>query len=202
MQLKQTCRENEIPLHLPLTNSPDGNFGETVSPHFSTFSQTRGKLISPPGNSVSSLGKHNSPIFLQFPPNFPRISPKFPLISPDSPVRILYSFQYNFANLCTLSLSIMPILCILHVSLKMRIPHYERQRIINLGNSGGILGKSDEKLIIFFHLFSQVWNTFPSWGNLIPLISPVATVKAGEISKTTGCITDIFHIHVVDLKNS
>ena len=45
-----------------------------------------------------------------------------------------------------------------------------------------ILGKSDEKLFISFHSFSQVRNTFPNSGNLILLISPVATVKTGENS--------------------
>ena len=38
------------------------------------------------------------------------------------------------------------------------------------------------KLFIHFHSFSQVRNTFYFWGNLIPLISPVATVKTGENS--------------------
>ena len=104
------------------------------------------------------------------------------------------------------------------LSLQMRIPHYVRQRIINLwekyrlsyllalhfgkfkgnsgefwrnsgefwGNSGEfwrILGKSEPQLFTSFHLFSRpVRNTFPSWGNLIPLISPVATVQTGENS--------------------
>ena len=31
-----------------------------------------------------------------------------------------------------------------------------------------------------FHLFSQVRNSFPCWGNPISLISPVATVKTGK----------------------
>ena len=123
----------------------------------------------------------------QFSPNFPRNSPEFPWFpnySYWSPLIPQFPVQFSIQlHKCTLSLSIRPILCIIHVSLKMRIPHYARQRIINLENSGeiqGILGKSDEKLFIFFHLFSQVWNTFPSWWNLIRLISPVATMKTGE----------------------
>ena len=54
------------------------------------------QLSSPPGNCVSPLRKHNSPIFPEIPPEFPLspwISPDFPLISqwfllipPDSPV--------------------------------------------------------------------------------------------------------------------
>ena len=55
----------------------------------------------------------------------------------------------------------------------MGTPDYARQRIINLGKFKGILGKSDEKLFIRFHLLAQVRN-------VIPLISPVATVKTGE----------------------
>ena len=58
------------------------------------------------------------------------------------------------------------------------------------GNSGEIQGNSGEFFenqtksfsLVFtsFHLIFQVRNTFPSWGNLIPLISPVhATVKTG-----------------------
>ena len=122
-----------------------------------------GKLISP-----------------EFSPNFPRISPEFLLNSPDFPIiptdspwfpSFLCSFQYNFTSvLCLLAFNFWPNLCILHVSLKMRIPHYAGQRIINLGNFGeiqGILGKSDEKILIFFTRFPR-WNTFPSWGNLIP----------------------------------
>ena len=80
----------------------------------------------------------------------------------------------------------------LHVSLKMRIPHYTRQRIIKIGNSEeiqgnsgnsvefkGILGKSDEKLYFFFTRFPRCEI---HWVNLIPLISLVATVKTGENS--------------------
>ena len=53
-----------------------------------------------------------------------------------------------------------------------------------LGKFRGIPGKSDQKLFTSFHSFSQVRNTFPSWGNRIPLISPVATVKIpGEKSE-------------------
>ena len=39
-----------------------------------------------------------------------------------------------------------------------------------------------QKAFHSFHSFSQVQNAFPSWGNLIPLISPVATLKTGENS--------------------
>ena len=67
------------------------------------------------------------------------------LLIPQFPVQFLIQLHK-----CTLSLSIRPILCILHVFLKMRIPHYSRQRIINLGNSGEIQEKSDKKLFIFF----------------------------------------------------
>ena len=165
----ETGRENEISFsHLFHTNSPDGNFCETVSPHF-----------PPRGRNW-------------FPPNFPWISPEFPRFPNYSywfPLISQFTVQFSIQlHKCTLSLSIRPILCILHVSLKMRIPHYTRQRIINLGNFGenqGILWKSDEKLFIFFHSFSQVWNTFPSWGNRIPPISPVATVKT-PVKKVKG----------------
>ena len=54
-----------------------------------------------------------------------------------------------------------------------------------LGNSGGFWGnqtKSFSLVFTCFHSFSQRRNTFPSWGNLIPLISPVATVKTDENS--------------------
>ena len=53
------------------------------------------------------------------------------------------------------------------------------------GNSGEFWGnqtKSFSLLFTRFHSFSKVRNTFPFWGNLIPLISPVATVKTGENS--------------------
>ena len=114
--------------HLFHTNTPDGNLGETVLPHFPPFSPMWGKLISPSGNSVSPLGKRNSPIFPQFPPNPP-----------------------DFMHItCT-------------VSLKLRIPHYARQRIINLGNFGEIQVNSGEiKLEAFHFFFTPLWNTFPS----------------------------------------
>ena len=64
----------------------------------------------------------------------------------------------------------------------MGTPDYARQRIINLGKFKGILGKSDEKLFIRFHLLAQVRN-------VIPLISPVATVKTGE-KKWTGILRE------------
>ena len=90
-----------------------------------------------------------------FPANFPLISPKFPSNSPRIPrisqlFLLISQFPVQFSiqlHKGTLSLSIRPILDILHVSLKMRIPHYARQRIINLGNSGeiqGIQGNSGE----------------------------------------------------------
>ena len=91
----------------------------------------------------------------QFSHNFPKIppnSPDFPMIPTDSSVSCAV---FN------------TILCILHVPSKMRIPHYSRPRIRDLGNSGEIQGKSDEKLFIRFHFFSEVRNTSPSWGNLI-----------------------------------
>ena len=49
--------------------------------------------------------------------------------------------------------NIRPILCILHVSLKMRIPHYARQRILNLGNSGEIKVDSGEIRWKAFYFF-------------------------------------------------
>ena len=95
-------------------------------------------------------------------PNFPPISPKIPRIPPISQWFLLIPrFRVQFSiqlHKCTLYLSIKPILCILHVSLKMRIPHYARQRIINLVNSGGIQGNSGEfwgnqmKRLSFFSL--------------------------------------------------
>ena len=52
----------------------------------------------------------------------------------------------------------MPILCILHVSLKMRIQPYARLRIINVGNSGEIQGDSVEIRRKAFHSFSLVFS--------------------------------------------
>ena len=179
----ETGRENKVPFHFPFisptcfTQIPQmGIFVKQFSFIFPLFLRYGG--ISFP---------------CQFSPNFPRISPKFSSNSPRIPrisqlFLLISQFPVQFSiqlHKGTLSLSIRPILGILHVSLKMRIPHYARQRIINLGNSGeiqGILGKSDKKLFIFFHSFSQVWNTFLSCGNLISPISPVATVKTGENS--------------------
>ena len=141
-----------FPFHFPYlfhTNSPDGNFCETVFTHFppcgGNLFTRQGILFPYWGNTIP-----------QFPPDFPQFpndSYWFPLI-PQFPVQ--FSIQLHK---CTLSLSIRPILCILHVSLKMRIPHYARQRIINLRNSGeiqGVLGKSDEKLFIFSLVFPGV----------------------------------------------
>ena len=76
----------------------------------------------------------------------------------------------------------MHITCI-YRSLKISIPHYVRQRIINLRNSGEIHGNTGEIRQKAFHSFSLVFPDakyiflFRSWGNLIPLIFPVATVK-------------------------
>ena len=53
-------------------NSPEGYFCETVFPY---FLPRRGKLILRLGNSVTPLGKHNSPIFIKFHSNFTRFPP-------------------------------------------------------------------------------------------------------------------------------
>ena len=50
------------------------------------------------------------------------------------------------------------------------------------GNSGEFWGNQTKSFPFVFHSFSQVRNTFPSQGNLIPLISPVTTVKTGKNS--------------------
>ena len=105
-------------------------------PSFSPFTVTWGEFISPPRNSVSPLFPQFPRIFLAFPPKFSRIQPIsqwFPLI-PQFPMQ----FSIQLHKCIILSLSIRPILCILHVFLKMKIRHYARQRIIDLGNSGEI----------------------------------------------------------------
>ena len=86
---------------------------------------------------------------------------------------------------CKSSLSITLILCILHVSLKMRIPHYARQRIINLwkfcGNSGEFWGNPTKNFSFAFTRFPRCEIHFPQdWGDRIPLVSLVATMKTGE----------------------
>ena len=108
--------------------------------------------------------------FPNFPKNLSRNSPDFPMI-PQFPVQ--FSIQLHK---CTLSLSIRPILCILNVSLKIKIPHYARQRIKNLGKFWGILAKSDEKLFIFFTCFPRYEIHFP----LIPVISQWLPCKTGK----------------------
>ena len=49
-----------------------------------------------------------------------------------------------------LQVNVTPILCILHVSLRMRIPHYASERIINLGNPGEIGRKAFYSFSLFF----------------------------------------------------
>ena len=131
-----------------------------------------GKLIFPPGNSVSQFSPNFSRISLEFPPN----SLDFPMISPDSSVSC--AVFYLQLHKCTLSVSIRPVLCILYVglSLKMRIPHYVRRRIINLGNYGEIQRNSGEfwgnqmkSFSFFFTHFPRCEHTFHI--HLIPLIS-------------------------------
>ena len=76
------------------------SFPPPVSHKF-TFSHTWGKLISPPGNSVLPLGKHNfPPIPPEFLLNFPRNSPEFPWFPNHSPWFPCYmcSFQYTFTS--------------------------------------------------------------------------------------------------------
>ena len=149
------------------------------------------KLISPPGNFVSPLGKHNSPIFSQFPANFSRILPEFPRFPNDSYLSLLFppvscAVFNTTSQLYIVSEHPTSILCILHVSRGFHIMRDKELYIWGIlrkfsgiqGNSG----KSDENLFMFFQSFSQVWNTVPSWGNLIPLVSPLANVKTGENS--------------------
>ena len=52
----------------------------------------------------------------------------------------------------------------MYVSLKMRIPHYARQRIINLGNSREIQGNSGEIRRKAFHLFTRFAQYIPLSG--------------------------------------
>ena len=152
-----------------------GIFVKKFSLIFPLFSPMWGKLISPPGSFVSSLERHNSSISpnfpqisLQFPLNSPQIHPIskfFLLIPPDSPVSCAVFnttsqvyFVSEHQNRPT------GILCILHVSSKMRIPHYARQRIINLGNSGeiqGIQGNSGEFFGNQMKSFSFFFTRFP-----------------------------------------
>ena len=95
------------------------------------------------GNTISLFSPNFPQISPEFPTEFPPNSPDFSIISPDSPRFPQFPVQFSIQlHNCTLSLSIRPILCISHVSLKMRIPHYARQRILNLGNSGEIQGNS------------------------------------------------------------
>ena len=154
-------KQNSLPFlfhfpHLFHTNSPDRYFCETVF----IFSRCEGNLFCRQGILFPNWGN----TIPQFPLNFPPNSPWFPndsywfLLIPQFPVQ--FSIQLHK---CTSSLSIKPILCILHVSLKMKIPHYARQRIINLGNSGEIQGDSGEIRQKAFHLFSLV---FPGVKNI------------------------------------
>ena len=125
-----------IPLSFPPPVSdkfPDGNFCETVFPHFTTFPRCGGDWF--PCKEILFRPTHWGNAILQFSPNFPRIpndSYWFPLIS-QYPVQ----FSIQLHKCTSSSLSIRPILCILHVSLKMRIPYFARQRNKNLGNCGG-----------------------------------------------------------------
>ena len=67
-----------FPFHFPHlfhTNFHEGNFLKQFPLIFPLFPGE--KVISQLVNSVSPLGKHNSPIFPLFPQNFPRIPPKF-----------------------------------------------------------------------------------------------------------------------------
>ena len=128
-------------------------------------------LISLSRNFVSSLGKHDSPIF----PHFLPISYEFPTNPPDFPLIPQFSIQLHK---CTLSLSIRPILCILHVSLKMRISHYVRQRIINLGNSGEIQGNSGKIRRKDFHSFPLVFAD----AKYISLVG-----KSNSLDFSSGC---------------
>ena len=117
---------------------------------------------------------------------FPHWGNTIPQFSPNFPLIFQFPVQFSIQlHKCTLSLSLRPILCILHVSLKMRILHYARQRILNLGNSGEVQGDSGEIRWKAFYFFSLVFpgvKYISLSGNLIPLISPVATVKTGENS--------------------
>ena len=140
----ETCFENEIPFHFPFisptcfTQIPQ--MGILVKHFFlilPLFPWRRGNWFPRQGlrEFCFSIGETQSSNFLP-------ISPDFSMITPDSPVfRAVFN---TTSQVCTLSLSIRPILCILHVSLKMRIPQNARQRIINLVNSGDIQGNSEE----------------------------------------------------------
>ena len=98
----ETGGENEIPFHFPqlFHTIPQREF---FVKQFSPIFLESGEMIFRSGNSVSPLGKHNSPIFIQFPRNFPRLPPNFsyfrkiPTDSPRFP-SFLCSFQYNFTS--------------------------------------------------------------------------------------------------------
>ena len=97
-----------FPFHFPHlfhTNSPEGNFCETVFPHFPPFSLMWGNwfhslwiLFHHWGNTIHQFSPNfprifpnfnwNSPILPEFSPNCPEFSPKFtnfPRISPQFP---------------------------------------------------------------------------------------------------------------------
>ena len=98
-------------------------------------------------------------------PTFPPISPEFPLYFPRIPpifqlFLLIPQFPVQFSiqlHKCTLSL---PILCILHVSLKMRIPHYARQKNYKSrefwGISGELWGNQMKSFSFFLLIFPGV----------------------------------------------
>ena len=163
----ETCGKNEITFISRTCFTQISQIGFLVKQFsliFSPFPWCGGT----PGNSVSPLGKHNSPIFPpitpEFRPNFPWISTEFPRFPNDSYwfPSFLCSFKYNFTSIHCLWASglryFMHIHVYIHISLKMRIPHYARQRIINLGNSGEIQGNSGGIRRKAFHSFSLVFS--------------------------------------------
>ena len=114
---------------------------------FPLFPRCGGNWFPHYGNTIPQFSSN-------FPPNFP-INTPISMIPTDSywlPLILKFPVQFSIQlHNCTSSLSIKPILCILHVSLKMRIPYYARQRIINLGNSVEIQGNSGEIRRKAFH---------------------------------------------------
>ena len=167
-------------------------------PSFSPFFPDVGEIVCEFCFTIREAQFTNfPPISPEFPPNFPeihRFSPQFPnasywfLLNPQFPVQ----FSLHMCSLqCLWVLGIF--LWILHLDYLWKCGLWEPVNSGEIpGNSGEFWGNSGEFWgnqtksfsLVFtrFHSFSQVRNTFSSRGNLIPLISPVATVKTGENS--------------------
>ena len=135
---------------------------------FSPFFPEVGEIDFPFREFCFHIDKTQLPNFVpNFPPNFHWILPEFPRFPNDAywfPLIPQFLVQFSIQlHKCrpTLSLSTRSILCILHVSLKMRILHYVRQRFINLGNSGENQENSEQFWGNQTKSFSFVFTRFP-----------------------------------------